>query len=121
MDHISLRYNITLPVEFKFRGGSSLIGQVVRVGGEEPKVRLKLPSGKVLSCDTSEHVAKELGHRLYETVTCKGYATWDYATGEVLKFKIETVGKFRKVPASVAFENLAEAMPSVIAKWNSEA
>lgn len=110
----SFDYNITLPAELKFHGGSSLIGEVVRVGGADPKVRLKLPSGKFLSCDTTESIAKELGHRLYETVTCKGNATWDYTTGEVLRFRIEHVGTFKKVSASKAFENLAAAMETVI-------
>ncbi len=107
----SFDYSISLPADQKFRGKSSILGEVLRVGGEEPKVRLRLPSGKTLSCDTSESVARELGHRLYDFVTCTGVATWDYATGEVLRFRIEKARAFNRVPASKAFANLAAAMP----------
>lgn len=113
--------SITLPSELKFRGRSSLIGEVVRVGGDDPKVRLRLPSGgKPLTCETTEAIARELGHRLYEIVICKGTATWDYATGEILKFRIDEVGTFKKVTASKAFESLAAAMPSVVERLRVE-
>lgn len=117
----SFDYNIALPVGQKLRGHSSLIGQVIRVGGEEPKIRLKLPSGRVVSCETTQEIAKNLGHRLYDSVTCKGNAIWDYTTGEVLKFRIDEVGAFRMTSASEAFHALAEAMPAVIAGWEKEA
>ena len=109
-------FNISIPAESKFRCASSIIGEVVRVGGSDPKVRVKLPSGRVLSCDTTEAVARQIGHMLYEPVTCNGRATWDYETGELLGFKIEKVRAFQKVRASDAFGCLANAMPSVIAR-----
>jgi hypothetical protein len=107
-------YTIELPVEQKVKGRTSILGEVIRVGGEEPRIRIRLPSGKTLTCDTSETIAKELGHCLYEPVTCNGVATWDFDTNEVLKFKIEKARTFTKVPASKAFEDLAKAMPSVV-------
>ena len=112
--------NLSLPAEFKFKGRSSLIGEVVRVGGVEPKVGLRLASGKTLTCETTESIAMELGHRLYDIVSCKGTATWDYAKGEVLKFRIDEVGSFRQVTSSQAFENLAAAMHAVVERLRTD-
>ena len=110
----------SLPEDYTLTGRTSLIGTVVRVGGGSPKVSLKLPTGKTLHCDTSEEIAKALGHRLYDVVTCKGEACWDIETNQVIKFKIKDVGGFKDCRASEAFAALAGAMPDTIKRWRSE-
>ncbi len=110
--------SLSIPSQKKIKGKTTVIGEVVRVGGSLPKVRLRLASGKELSCDTSESVARELGHRLYDTITCRGSAVWDYTSNEILSFKIETVGAFRKGKASEAFAALSEAIPETLSDWN---
>lgn len=106
-----------LPEALQVSGQSSLIGTVVRVGGADPKVGLKLASGKTLSCDTSEAIARQLGHRLYDVVTCKGDVCWDMQTNSITKFRIKEVGSFRQGYASEAFSALAAAMPLTLGQW----
>lgn len=110
--------SINIPAPAKFKGGTTVLGEVVGVGGKDPKVRMKLASGKVLSCDTTEEIAKELGHRLYDLVTCKGQAVWDNDSGHIMKFRIFSVGNFKKIKVSEAFESLAAAMPLTVERWN---
>ncbi|HRH95586.1 MAG TPA: hypothetical protein PLB55_06600 [Prosthecobacter sp.] len=111
---------MVLPDNLRMPGETSMIGTVVRVGGNEPKVGLKLANGKTLSCETTEAIAKELGHRLYDVVTCEGEAVWDMETGTVLKFRITEVGTFIEGSVSEAFSEIAKAMPSTIEKWRSK-
>ncbi|RYD21742.1 MAG: hypothetical protein EOP88_10350 [Verrucomicrobiaceae bacterium] len=111
--------SLALPQNLSFKGDSSLVGEVIGVGGISPKVKLKLGTGRSISCETSEVIAKELGHRLYETVHCFGTATWDNETLEVLKFQIREVGEFKRVKVSRAFEDLASSIPSTMNRWQS--
>ena len=101
-------------------GNTSLLGQVMRVGAVEPRVRLKLASGKILSCETSETIAKQLGGRLYEIVSCKGEATWDRKDDSLIKFKIKAVNAYVFGKASDAFSALAKAMPETLARWHTD-
>jgi len=112
--------DMELRKESKLSGKTSLIGKVIRVGGADPKVVLKLPSGKNISCETSEDIAIMLGHRLYDTVSCSGYATWCLEDYSVSHFRILEVRPFKKSSASEAFSALAAVMPKTIAKWRSE-
>ncbi len=115
-----IKTDFCLPHNLSLKGGTSVLGKVVRVGGKEPKLRLQLPSGKVLTCETSEPIAKELGHKLYETVVCKGEATWELESNEIIKFRIKEVKPFRQCLASEAFNGLARAMPLTLERWRSE-
>lgn len=116
----SIETDFSLPESLSVKGGTSVIGTVLRVGGKEPKLRLQLPSGQILTCDTSEQIAKELGHKLYDTVVCRGEATWDLSTNEVTKFRIKEVGIFKQGPASEAFMNLAKVMPRTLSLLDAE-
>lgn len=109
-----------LPSSSKMSGNTSIIGKVVRVGGSDPKVGLKLSNGRTLSCDTSEMLAKEMGHRLYEVVVCKGEATWNLGDNSLLKFKVKDIAPFHRKPASEAFAELAAVMPKTLARWRQE-
>lgn len=111
---------IQFPEAYKLRSKTTILGEVVRVGGSDPKVGLRLANGKVVSCETTEDVAKELGHRLYELVSCRGYAVWDVASNNILKFRIHSVKPFRQSKASVVFSTLAMAIPETIERWRAE-
>lgn len=117
---MDFKTDFSLPENLFLKGGTSVLGKVVRVGGKEPKLRLQLPSGKVLTCETSEPIAKQLGHKLYETVVCKGEAVWDLSSNEITKFRIKEVGPFRESLASDAFDKLSQAMPLSLNRWRSE-
>jgi len=110
--------SFAIPANRKIKGKTTVIAEVVRVGGATPKVRLRLSSGKEISCDTSEAIARELGHRLYDTITCRGSAYWDFTSSEILSFKIEQIGAFKKRKASEAFVALADGMQETLNDWD---
>lgn len=57
-------------------GETTIYGQVIRVGGREPKAMIETVDGLTVYCDMeSEDLARELGERLYTWVSLKGRAT----------------------------------------------
>nr|VFK60536.1 MAG: hypothetical protein BECKTUN1418F_GA0071002_12197 [Candidatus Kentron sp. TUN]VFK69971.1 MAG: hypothetical protein BECKTUN1418E_GA0071001_12247 [Candidatus Kentron sp. TUN] len=59
--------NISHP--FLIEGGSEIFGKVMRVGGKEPRVMVKLFDGSYIYCDLSGKTAEDLGSLLYKHVT----------------------------------------------------
>lgn len=89
-------------------GETILYGQVIRVGGVDPKVELKPLTGKALFCSTTEEIAIQLANRLYQQVSLQGCATWDQETLEVKEFRITKVLPYAKKPLIQTFKLLKE-------------
>jgi hypothetical protein len=69
-------------------GFTTLYGDVLRLGGLEPKVEFKPISGRVLYCPASKDVVLRLRDHLYQQVAAEGEAVWDGMTLEVTRFEI---------------------------------
>jgi len=99
------RIETSIPIE----GETVLFGEVVRVGGIEPKVELKPVNGKALFCATTAEIAVQLAGRLYQQVSVLGCAVWDYETWEIKEFQIKQVLPYVQKPISQAFRLLRES------------
>ncbi|MDQ7850933.1 MAG: hypothetical protein RB148_11740 [Armatimonadota bacterium] len=93
----------------KVTGRTTIYGRLVRVGGVEPRARLELTTGEVISCKVSQSLARALGSRLYERVGVVGVATWDASDWHLLSFTVEELLPYQEVPLKVAFQELADA------------
>lgn len=93
----------------RVEGETVIYGQVVRVGGVEPKVELKTIQGDTLYCDASNDIAKKLGEQLYEEVSLYGNATWDHDAFTLEEFRILRILPHKPTPFTATAEALREA------------
>lgn len=96
--------------EFFHKGETTLYGVIERVGGAVPKVRVKLDDGAIIYVEVNQVVAKELAHRLYETVGIKGLATWRKEDFTVEDFKIDEVLPFNDTQNADAVHDLKDTV-----------
>jgi hypothetical protein len=100
----------SIPQRPRLRGETVLFGRVERVGGVEPKVRLRISDHESVSCHISEELAKRVGNRLYNEVGLRGQATWDAVDFELLYFHAEELLSYQAGPITAAFDALAGAV-----------
>lgn len=99
-----------VPEPAELKGGTTVLGRCLRVGGVTPKAEIRLSkSERLLYIYVSEEIAKELGKRLYEEVALEGKATWRTDTWEVVRFEVTSVTSFRRTDPHLAIRELAEA------------
>lgn len=92
--HITAETIVQIPDSFFAKGSTNLYGEVQRVGGAIPKVRINLSNREVVSCDISLNLAKALGAKLYSLVEILGEAKWNVETGLVEEFVITNLGSY---------------------------
>jgi hypothetical protein len=79
-----------------FRGDTVLYGECVRAGGEGRRTAtLKLLNGERLTVRLrTKELAKELGHRLYQTVGLQGEAIWQTANNQIVEFRADALTEY---------------------------
>jgi hypothetical protein len=90
------------------KGFTEITGQIIRVGGSRPIVRIKTIAGQKIDCTAGKRVAQALGEKLYRYVTLEGEATWSGADFRVSAFQIERFEDFERIPLTQAFDELRE-------------
>jgi hypothetical protein len=80
----------------------------MRVGGETPKARIRMITGKTLSCDVTEELAQQLGERLYQRISLHGKATWDNKNHQLEEFKIDSIGDYVGGDPTEAIKKISE-------------
>ncbi|MFN8446502.1 MAG: hypothetical protein U0175_37270 [Caldilineaceae bacterium] len=95
------------------RGQTTIHGDVIRVGGVEPKVEIKTIDGKVLVCATTQQIALQLAERLYQQVAVAGTAFWNPETLEIEEFEISGVLSYVKVDLPQVFRQLREQTQNI--------
>ena len=100
----------TLERRARLSGETTIYGQVVRVGGREPRAMVELLNGQTVFCDTNEAVAKKLGSRLYTTVGLFGMARWDDESLKLEQFTIKDVTTYEELPLEDVMNQLAKAV-----------
>ena len=103
-------FESALPEEKYVRGETVLYGRVERVGGVEPKVRVRLSEHEAVSCHLSEEMAKHLGKQLYSTVGLQGQATWDADDLSVIYFRVDEILPFKGGGVVEGIRELREAV-----------
>jgi hypothetical protein len=97
-------------------GTTAIIGRCVRVGGAtSPKATINLDAGGTLYIDVSESIAKQLGTRLYETVSIEGHAKWDSESMDIAEFCADQVTPYHRTPLLAGLQALADAAQG---RWN---
>lgn len=89
------------------REWGELTGKVMRVGGNEGRVRLDVEGEGPFICDAGEDAAKEVAHHLYERVVVSGDITRDVQTFALVRMTIHQVrGAPQRLPASEVFARI---------------
>lgn len=77
------------------RGNSSLLVQVVSVGGVKPTAKLRLANGHLIIAPVASRVlAAELATKLYKTIQVHGEIVWDIATKGIRHVRVTGVGNY---------------------------
>ena len=97
-----------IPDQYPFSGETTLYGEIMRVGGSEPKIQFKTLENKIIYCKTNRIVAKKAGTKLYTQVGVHGVAEWNSETFEIENFKVTEISDYEPIPLSQAFEEIAD-------------
>ena len=89
------------------RGMTTIYGQVIRVGGRDPRLMFETLAGEVVYCNIKRSLAKQLGQSLYSTVGLIGRAEWDSTDLSLLSFGANEVIKYERKSAVSTLQELA--------------
>ncbi len=104
----TLTVDFELPKPGFISGETTIYGEIVRVGGVEPKVEVKTISGQTLYCPFEFELASQLGALLYQLVGLDGDARWNTQNFEIEDFRVTGISDFRNTPLLEAFQSLSE-------------
>jgi hypothetical protein len=104
----TLTPDFEIPKSIYLNGQTTIFGEIVRVGGVEPKVEVKTISGKTIYCPFEFSLASQLGSLLYKLVGLDGDARWDARTFEIEEFRVTSISEYRQTPLIDAFQSLSE-------------
>lgn len=99
----------TIPEPALVTGITTLYGDILRVGGSEPKVQFRsISDQELIYCIATREMTRQAAVRLYERVGLRGEAVWDAETWELVSFKIEEILDYEDVGLVQAFAELRE-------------
>lgn len=76
-------------------GTTSVVAYIIRAGGDDPTVAIKLQTGERLTAAVeSRDLAQSLGKLLYKNVELIGEAMWATADFKMLTFRVTEIGKY---------------------------
>src|SRR5690606_33886309 len=99
---------ITPPEPALLSGSTVFYGWIERIGGAEPKVRLRRPDGSCYSLKVDKATARKLAQHLYSWVGLRGEASWDATTRKAVEFTVKGVVSYRRRSLLVTFEGLSD-------------
>lgn len=104
----TLTSDFELPKPVYITGKTTIYGEIVRVGGVEPKVEVKTISGETLYCPFEFELASQLGSLLYQLIGLDGDARWNTQNFEIEDFRVTGISNYRDIPLIEAFQSLSE-------------
>jgi hypothetical protein len=104
--------NLKINQSFFIKGETTIYGQVIRIGGSEPKVRVQTDDGKYFSVVTTAKNAKELSKHLYERIGVKGLARWKKENHELEEIKLKSFIFLSNVPLTERLKGLSNLVGS---------
>lgn len=107
---ITIDSNIRITESFFFKGETTVYGKIMRIGGTEPKVRIKTDSGKSLSVVINVKDAKLLSKHLYSKVGIKGTAKWKKENNELMEIKAKSFVLLKDVPLTEKLKGLSNLL-----------
>lgn len=92
-------------------GVTTLYGDILRVGGSEPKVVFRnVSDNELVYCSATREMTRQAATRLYERVGLRGEAAWDSETWELASFRIDEILDYEDVGIVQAFAELRESV-----------
>lgn len=104
----TLTPDFELPKTVYITGQTTIYGEIVRVGGVEPKVEVKMISGQTIYCPFEIGLASQLGALLYQLVGLDGDARWNTQNFEIEDFRVTAVSDYRNTSLVDAFQSLSD-------------
>ncbi len=104
----TLTPDFELPKPVYLTGQTTVFGEIVRVGGVEPKVEIKTISGQTIYCPFDFSLASQLGALLYQLVGLDGVARWNARTFEIEDFRVTGISEYRNSSLIDTFQSLSE-------------
>lgn len=104
----TLTPDFEIPKQVYITGQTTVYGEIVRVGGVEPKVEVKTISGQTIYCPFEIELASQLGALLYQLVGLDGVARWNAQNFEIEEFRVTGVSEYRNGSLIDAFQSLRE-------------
>jgi hypothetical protein len=108
--------DMTIEANALVTGETTIVGQVIRVGGRRPKAMVETLDGRTVFCDINRDLARDLAEKLYQTVGLHGIGQWDPETLELEEFRIQSLTLYG---ASGAAETI-EKISSIYSKYFDE-
>ncbi|MEM9214631.1 MAG: hypothetical protein AAGD25_09820 [Cyanobacteria bacterium P01_F01_bin.150] len=93
-----------IPDTHSISGETTLYGEIMRVGGAEPKIQFRTLSGQIIYCSASKDVVKRAGMKLYTEVGLNGTAAWNSETLEIDTFHVTGISDYQEGSLVEAFE-----------------
>jgi len=101
------------------KGDTTIYGELVDAGGDNPNIHIKINGEYTVIIDTDKLKAKELAARLYDQVGLKGSAKWDIITSKILEFKLHEVLEYAPGNVSKTFSELKKLTSGYWDKFNN--
>lgn len=89
-------------------GETVVYGEILRVGGVEPRIMLRMVQGETVYCTTTAEIARAAASRLYQTAALRGQAVWHGENFTIVEFDAKEMLFYEPIPATDAFAELAE-------------
>jgi len=100
-----------IPEPVRVTGETILYGDVLRVGGAEPKVMFRsISDNDLVFCVGTQEIILEAALHLYKRVGLRGDAVWDLETMKIEKFRIQEILNYEDVGLVQAFAELREVV-----------
>lgn len=79
-----------------YKGTTELIVFIQKVGGENPKVHVRMRDGQLRVFSIDSDLIPKVGSMIWTDVRIRGKATWDKGTNALLDFEIREIRKLKK-------------------------
>ncbi|MFC1549465.1 hypothetical protein ACFL4R_01180 [Nitrospirota bacterium] len=104
---LSPQSEVNIPEVYQLTGETVIYGIVMRVGGAMPKAAVKLSDKQTIYCEVKEHLAKEIGHKLYSWVGLSGTAKWNTEDYSIDSFSIDKITEYEDIPVTKSISELS--------------
>ena len=92
--------------DYVLRGETTLYGEVIKVGGDNPRVQVKVNNEYIIGFDVKKEIAIYLAAQLYKEIGLRGIARWDKTTNRIIDFKVDSVIDVETQNLNRTFEEL---------------
>ncbi|WP_428235198.1 hypothetical protein [Gracilimonas sp.] len=112
--------NLITPEEVYMRDTKDFYGEIIRVGGVQPKVWFRTFGGTLQDGIISKEIAPKVASKLYKTVKMKAEIKWLASSSEIEEIKILDVEEFEIQSNTDLFDDLRDSLGDYSEKYGSD-